>query len=272
MNSGTRVRFEKPPVVEVACSVLFTTKKPIRGTQIALYGQGIKNDFPQIEEAPPLVPVIEVQEPGAGAVELGYGFGPLPPLRRTWFISADGRSLIQLQEDRFIFNWKKATEDDKYPSYDEVIEKFNIYLTGFLDFLNSEDLGPPSYRQFELIYVNQIPLGKAETLEIAEGRVLVDHLRDNSRDRFLPDPVAVNWATIYALPNSEGRLYVAAQSARAPDGRRILRLDITARGMPAEANDTSRRAWFDRAHTWITHGFADLTIKELQDRVWKRTE
>lgn len=226
---------------------------------------------PGSRKPPPLVPVIEVQETGAGTVELGFGLGPLPPLRRTWFISGDGRNLIQVQEDRFIFNWKKASEDDKYPSYDEVIEKFNTHLSWFAEFLNSEDVGPLSYRQFELIYVNQIPLGKQDEIEVAEGRVLVDYIRDTTRARFLAEPVAVNWASIYALPNQEGRLYVAAQSARAPDGRRILRLDITARGMPGSADDKSRRAWFDQAHTWITHGFADLTVKELQDRIWKRT-
>jgi uncharacterized protein (TIGR04255 family) len=204
-------------------------------------------------------------------VELGFGFGPLPPLRRTWFINEDGRNLIQVQQDRFIFNWKKAADDDKYPSYDDVIDRFNRHLAGFVEFLNNEGIGTPTYRQFELIYVNHIPLGKAEEFEIAEGRVLVDHMRDTSRERFLEDPEAVNWVSIYSLPNQEGRLYVAAQSARSPDGRRILRLDMTARGIPRELSDTGRQAWFNQAHVWITHGFADLTTKDLQERVWKRT-
>ncbi len=269
MNSSTRVKFDRPPVVEVACSALFSTAKPLRGIHIGLYAQRIQSDFPQIEEVPPLVPVVEFQEPGTGGAQLTYAVGPLPPLRRTWFITDDGRNLIQVQEDRFIFNWKKAADDDRYPSYDEVIERFDRHLAGFIEFVTEQDLGPLSYRQFGLIYVNQIPLGPPE-VEISESRLLVDHVRDTTRPRFLGEPVGVNWVSIYELPNHEGRLYMTAQSARAPDGRRILRLDLTARGVPADTVDRGR-AWFDQAHTWITRGFADLTAEDIQQRVWRRT-
>jgi uncharacterized protein (TIGR04255 family) len=115
MSGIARVKFDRPPVVEVACGVLFATAKPLRGAQLGLYWQRIRETFPRIEEAPPLAPVIEAQGSGPSAVELGYLFGPLPPLRRTWFISQDGRNLVQVQEDRFVFNWKKAAEDDEYP-------------------------------------------------------------------------------------------------------------------------------------------------------------
>ena len=272
MTSSKRVSFERPPVVEVACSILFATTQPLRGAHIGLYRQKISDAFPRFEEAPPLPPVIEAQEPGTGAVRLayGFGFGLVPPLRRSWFISEDGRNLIQLQEDRFVFNWKKAGDDDTYPRYDTVIEQFNRYLSGFVEFLVEQGLGSPVYRQFELIYVNQIPLGAAE-IEVSESRVLVDHVRDASRSRFLAEPEGVNWVSSYSLPNNEGRLYAAAQSARAPDGRRILRLDMTARGIPSGATEAGRPAWFDQAHNWITRGFADLTAKDVQEKVWRRT-
>jgi len=270
MNSSTRVKFDRPPVVEVACSVSFSAAKPLRGIHLGLYRERIRSDFPQIEEVPPLALVVELQEPGMGGVGLGYAVGPLPPLRRTLFVSEDGRNLIQVQEDRFIFNWKKAADDDQYPSYDEVIERFNCHLAGFLEFAVEQSIGPLVYRQFELIYVNQIPLGEAE-VEVTESRLLVDHVRDTARPRFLGEPVGVNWVSIYELPNHEGRLYMTAQSARAPDGRRILRLDMTARGISANPADAGRRAWFDQAHTWITKGFADLTAEDIQQRVWRRT-
>lgn len=53
----------------------------------------------------------------------------------------NGRNLIQVQDDRFLFNWKKAAEDDRYPSYEQVIERFSHYLAGFLECLKSEDIG-----------------------------------------------------------------------------------------------------------------------------------
>jgi uncharacterized protein (TIGR04255 family) len=270
MSSSARVKFDRPPVVEVACSVLFATAKPLLSIHIGRYAQHILKDFPRIEEVPPLVPVVEIQEPGTGGAHVQYAVGVLPPLRRTWFISDDGRNLIQIQEDRFIFNWKKAGDEDKYPSYDDVIERFDRHLVGFIEFATNEGVGPLGYRQFELIYVNQIPL-EAPEIEISESRLLVDHIRDTSRPRFLSEPVGVNWVSIYELPDRDGRLYMTAQSARSPDGRRILRLDMTARGMPADADERGRREWFDLAHTWITHGFADLTAEDIQRQVWRRT-
>jgi len=270
MNSTVRVKFDNPPVVEVACSVLFSAVKPLRGIHIGLYAERIRGDFPRIEEVPPLVAMIEPQESGTTGVEIAYAVGPLPPLRRTWLISEDGRNLIQVQEDRFIFNWKKAAADDKYPSYDEVIERFDTQFSRFHAFFADRDIGPLVYRQLELTYVNHIPLGLAE-IGVSESRILVDHVRDTARRRFLGEPIGVNWVSIYELSNRQGRLYMTAQSARAPNGRRILSLDMTARGIPADTSKASRRAWFDLAHTWITQGFADVTVDDIQKQVWRRT-
>jgi uncharacterized protein (TIGR04255 family) len=268
MSGSARVRFERPPVVEVVCGVLFDTRQPFRGTHIGLYTQLIRKDFPRIDEAPPVPPVIEAR--GTPSEMAQFGFGLLPPLRRTWCVSEDGRSLIQVQEDRFIFNWKKAAADDTYPTFDQVSAGFEQHLSQFRKFLADEGVGTPIYRQFELIYVNHIQLGSAAGFEVSQNRLLVDHVRDSSRARFLPDPETVNWTTIYALPNGEGRLYAAAQTARSPEGERILRLDMTARGMPSDGSEEARRKWFDQAHVWITHGFADATAADVQKHVWGR--
>jgi uncharacterized protein (TIGR04255 family) len=269
MPTSTPVKFDRPPVVEVACGILFGTTVPLRAAHIGLYWQRIRNEFPRIEEAPPLSPVIET-EAGVG-IDFGPRvFGPLPPLRRTWLVSDDGRNLIQVQDDRFLFNWKKAAEDDRYPSYEQVIERFNRHLAGFLEFLKSEDIGAPVYRQFELTYFNHIALGPTAGIDVNENRLLVDHVRDTARERFLPEPEAVNWVSLYSWPNKPGRLYAAAQSGVSPDGRRILKLDMTARGIPADPSEESRQAWFDQAHIWITHGFADLSDKVIQELVWRR--
>jgi uncharacterized protein (TIGR04255 family) len=209
---------------------------------------------------------------GSSVVDFSIGFGLMPSLRRTWLLSEDGRSLLQIQEDRFLFNWKKASADDKYPSYDEVVAAFEGRLGEFENFLILDGVGQPIYRQFELTYVNHILIGSNDAgLEVDENRLLVDHFRDAHERRFLPTPEGINWTTVYALPNQEGRLYVTAQSTSAPDGRRILRLDMTARGMTEEVSAAARRTWFDQAHVWITHGFVDVTAPEIQQTIWERT-
>ncbi len=265
------VKFRTPPVVEVACGVLFGSKSEFRGAHIGLFWDKIRKFFPSIQEGPPLLPFVESHGLGIPSFDLSYNLSPLPPLRRTWFASADGRDLIQIQQDRFLFNWKKSAHDDVYTSYNDVMAKFNSHLNGFLVFLAEEKIPAPVYRQFELTYFNQIPIGETRDGDfVSETDLLVDHKRDRRAGRFLPNPEMVNWTTVYALPDQTGRLYATAQSAFSPDGRRIVQLEMTARGSPKEPCEANRQGWFDIAHEWITRGFADLTDEKIQKSVWGR--
>jgi uncharacterized protein (TIGR04255 family) len=262
----TPVKFSKPPVVEVACGVHFVTPTPIKTVHIGLFHRLVVDDFPSFEDAAPIQSLIELPlgQPQAQEFEVL----PIPPLRRCWLLSADGKSLLQLQGDRIIFNWKKIETEDQYPSYESVIQKFEAYFSKFLKFLDEEGIGVPAYKQFELIYVNHIH--KSNGLSDGTGRVLKDHLRDGA-DRFLPEPESISWISSYALPDGYGRLHISAQSAIRSDNEPLLRLDLTARGIPPDPSEGSRKHWFDVAHKWITFGFADATLPTIHSEKWGRT-
>ncbi len=190
---------------------------------------------------------------------------------RTWLITEDGRHLIQIQNDRFLYNWKRAADEDSYPSYDFVIAEFEKHLAAFHAFLESEKIGKLEYRQFELTYVNIIAPETGLSL-VGEGGLLVDYIRDKSRERFLPEPEMFKWNASYPMPNEYGRLHVTANPAyRRTDQSRVVRLELTSRGIPS-SGDTSdnMRAWFDVAHEMITKGFADLTSPLVQKETWGR--
>jgi len=229
----------------------------------------VRSEFPRIQDAGPLANIVE----GAGPVaEIGFQFTNLPPLRRSWLLSEDGRNLIQLQEDRFLFNWKRSEAQDPYPNYSVVYAQFERHLARFLNFCEEMGVGPITMRQFELVYVNHI--SNANGLEEAGVTgPLVDHVRDMSTDRFLPEPEGFNWTTVYQLPESLGRLHIAAQTAvNIPNQEKLVRLDITARGIGKDQSVDGRREWFKVAHEWITHGFADITSPSLHGaNVWGRT-
>jgi uncharacterized protein (TIGR04255 family) len=265
------VKFGKPPVVEVACGILFASQPAFHGAHIGLFWEGLRKQFPSIQEAPPLPPIVEIQGAGIASFDLSYNLTPLPPLRRTWLASEDGRSLIQIQQDRFIFNWKKSAQEDSYPSYEDVVGKFNTHLTSFLNFLTAEKIPFPKYRQFELTYFNHIPVGNSATFgNLSESNILVDHRRSAAPNRFLPEPEVVNWTTVFSFPDQTGRLYATAQSGTSPTGERILQLEMAARGSPLHPSEENRQAWFNLAHEWITRGFADLTDEKIQEEVWDR--
>ena len=79
-----------------------------------------------------------------------------PPLRRTWMISENGCNLIQVQQDRFLFNWKRTLDQNVYPSYEKVIGDFETYFESFMKFLDDVNVSRPVLRQFDLTYVNFI--------------------------------------------------------------------------------------------------------------------
>lgn len=259
-----KVRFERPPVVEVVCGVQFGTLASLRAAHVGVFWEKIRTEFPAVDEAPPLSPVIETQ--GLQSLEIAVGL--IPPLPRTWFLTEDGHRLIQLQRDRFVYNWRRSSPDDgDYPSYDNVIVDFERVWHTFENFVTEENLGELVARQLELAYVNIIPFSQIPDSD----PVFLDHARNSSPERFLPAPESFEWRTSYPLPNDSGRLHVLISSAReVASGAPVRRLEMTARGVNDAAPTGDMRSWFDLAHEWIVRGFTDVTTTRMQTEVWRR--
>lgn len=149
---------------------------------------------------------------------------------------------------------------------------FQKHFATFRSFIDQEILGKLEFRQFELTYVNHIPIASAAPVIGANATdVLVDHVRDESRARFLPEAHRYQWQTQYQLPDDAGTLFITAQSAHLRDDREpIIRLDVSVRGMPEDASDEGMNRWFDLAHEWIVQGFIHVTANAMQEQVWRR--
>lgn len=265
------VKYSNPPVVEVVCGVMFA-QGAIQAAHIGSYWNSIREDFPKVEEAAPLSPILEDQ----ATTGLVFEWSTLPPPRRVWLFNADGSHLIQIQSDRFLFNWKHTLGASGYPSYQVVVAEFEKHLHSFVAFMRDKCGVDLSYRQFEMTYVNHIMKdnGLPSTRELS---VLVDHVCRESSERFLPEAENFNLSKSFLLPEGAGRLHIVAQTTGSnASNDRLLRLDLVARGIPADVGegeiaDKARKQWFDLAHEWITQGFADITCLDVQKNIWKRT-
>lgn len=252
------VKFQNPPVMEVACAVTFRLDRPLKSGHVGLYWSKVQDEFPRCEDASPIPAMFEAT---SNAPAVTYQVLEMPELRRTWLLNSAGTHLLQLQEDRFIFNWKRTDLDTSYPSYDTVIADFWKQWHQYRHFLIEQGLGSPVVVQLELTYFNVL---------IGPVHFLRDHRREVAEGRFLPTPEAMNYRLQFVLPDNCGRLHVNAASARQiQTGETALRLDLTARGLPKDASGPSCKDWFDLAHVWITHGFADLTTSEAH-QLWER--
>jgi uncharacterized protein (TIGR04255 family) len=230
---------------------------------LGAFWQTIREYFPIVEDIGPLPPPTDSADDS-----FKYEISDLPPMRRAWMVSSDSQYLIQVQEDRFIFNWKFVNEDVKYPGYYIVVGKFECWLEKFMKFLKDEGVGPVKFIDFELTYVNHIIVDEA--LSFKYYNALVDHKHNDRGRRYLPDPLSIHWRTRYALPGSVGRLDVTAFSGvHRTTKRKFLRLDMSAAGSPTGDPNEMMRSWFDLAHEWIVNGFCDVTDPELQQQ-WGR--
>ena len=137
------VYFKSPPINEVVIATYFKPAVELRSEHIGLFWAQIKSEFPLVRQQPPV------------GTEIPMG-GDVFPMPRYWFTADDGISLIQIQKNAFMFNWRRR--EDEYPRYHKIKPCFDKYYSLFSEFISAE---VPSSEQAidmcELTYVNAIP-------------------------------------------------------------------------------------------------------------------
>lgn len=260
--------FEEPPVIEVVCGILFKPITSFITPHIGLLWGKYRPEYPNCREVAPLNPVLErPDDVGQVSIEIATA----PPLPRTWFIEKKGNSIIQIQRDRFLHNWRKMSSNDEYPRYQNVKQRFFSGLTDFEDFLTENSLGVIEPLQYEMTYINHIPQDIAWSDSGSIGKIFPDFAFRAQSSRFLPAPSGMNWQTSFLLPQNVGRLHVKVRNAKLRDtGKPLLIFELTVRGIGEDKSRDAMKSWFNTARKWIVCGFADLTGEEIQRVVWKR--
>ena len=260
--------FKDAPVIETVLSIQF---KPIPGFTIphfGLYWKGIRDEFKDCEIKNPIVHMIEDFQRGptqrSSVIDL-----ELSPERaiRYWFMEPTRNTFIQVQQDRFIFNWQRIEKEDVYPRYKKTREKFLEEWKKFCAFLASENLPTPEVDQCEVTYVNHLEY-TAGWDSYGELNKIVSYWSGKASGDFLPPPEKVNINIRYAIPNDQGRLYVSLQPViRTRDAIEVLQLNLTARGAPVSSKTEDVFNWLDLGRKWIVQGFTDFTTDEMH-REW----
>ena len=275
-GSGRLPKFSTPPVVEVALSVQF--ESPVLAAPLLWrrWSQ-VDDQFPHVQEVPPVIPVIETfdQPPRTGGphVELRVSSAPLPI--RLWMMTSSKTELVQLQPDRFGYNWRKLSPKDQYPSYAVIRGKFSTQWTDFERFIAENKLERLAPVQCEVTYVNHIR-SQGIWADHSEIQKVIPSLTPQLTEGFLPSPEAVRYAPSYLIPGADGtpfgRLHVAVNSVYLPEETEpIIYMQLTARAAPNEENLKGILQTLDVGHEWIVRGFATLTSSEMHD-AWRRTQ
>lgn len=272
MNESQRPlpEFDSPPVIEVLLGVQFSPLASLSVAHLGLYWAALRQEYPNVEAKPALAPTTEEfgGQPGMN-LQIGFRLSEAPDVR-CWLIDASGTQLIQVQNDRFLRNWRKAKGSPEYPHYVNLKPLFSSEWERFCAFLQRERLGSPEVNQCEVTYVNHVEPG-AELASYGEAHNVAALLSSPPPEGFLPSPEMVRLNTTYVIPEKMGRLHVDLQPViSTPAGKIVLQLTLTARGRPASSGVSDILEWFDLGHEWIVRGFAELTTAGMH-RVWGRT-
>jgi len=244
----SEIRFSNPPLNEVVLGVFFNAPE-FSSVHYGLYWKEILERFPKLP----------VDRPVSGGEVLGLSFSPLPPLRRVWFESEDKKELVQLQSDRFYYNWRKQDGED-YPQFNRIYPRFQHEWSAFQDWWvkDSKELLPI---QYEITYINQID--KAFGWSGPADHQKIFTFAGEAWGDFLKPPESHIFAMQFLLPDNLGSLSVNGnQGISSLNNEPVMVLELTVRSL--DATTISLDNWFDLAHTCIIDSFLSLTKKTIQ--------
>jgi uncharacterized protein (TIGR04255 family) len=261
--------FENPPVVETVLSVQFEPIKGLHAAHLGLLWEDFRSAFPRSDERAPLDQIIE-QFPETPRLRVGFQLQASEniPIPRLCFINEQGNQMIQLQNDRFIKNWRKEGEGEEYPHYDETIKPmFDLDFEVFTKFVIKNRLEPPAINQCEVTYVNHIVSGEGW-----ESFRDFDKIFDFWSAPRVDVPGSAEDLRVHArfvIPGDNrepiGRLHVDIQPAvRISDNKPMYVFHLTARGHVAGGYE-----FFDIGRRWIVKSFASLTTTRMH-QIWRK--
>ena len=275
MNQVQRLpSFEYPPVIEVVASVQFDPLPKLGVVHLGLLWQRFRKVFPKVEQKPPIAPVVERLGVRAPLNQIQFQVTQELGVPRLWFVNEAGDELLQVQQDRFIRNWRAVPEvGGPYPRYDKYIKpKFLDDYRAFQQFLREEVEGEIEPNQCELTYINHIRpnahwASHKDIASVFRGwSPAYSELLDNQLE-------AVNLRVVHVLNDAAGsfigRLHVTLQSAfkarplHAESDEPIFALTITARGRPTAKGDEGVSGFMDTAHRAIVTSFEKMTTTDM---------
>lgn len=247
--------FRNPPVIEVSFGIQFARIERWQTRHFGEFWSRVKDEFKFSADAPPL------EFPTAPTVELLL----LPPLRRVLFASEDQTSLLQVQDNRFHFNWRKIRPENSYPRFASLFPQFKKWFSLYGGFLKEKELGEAKPLRFELTYINHIDVsGNFST--VLEQTVKLFNWSAVS-PRYLDAPTTATAAWQFNMPDGLGTMNANLTHVKTEQSKELLVLALSCVG---EQVDLSRLdTWFKTARESIVFGFTDLTT-DAAHKIWER--
>lgn len=256
--------FRSPPVVEVVLGVQFDALQDFSTAHSGWFWRTrLDQRWRSAKDAPRLDDQFERFDEGMFLREPPFRVRPPGTPERTQLFHEDEQRMIQIQDTRFVYNWRKR--EMAYPTYERLVPEFLDCYSRFSDFVREAGLGALSLNQWEVVYVNHIPMGSLWHEPSEWPRVLPGLQIPSAAvpgQRF--DSFGGEWH--YVLGDNEGRLRVSIRHGRAFSGSVLLVVTLTARG---PLKQQSPEVGFAVGHKAIVQTFLSMT-SQAAHAAWER--
>ncbi|MCW9023636.1 MAG: TIGR04255 family protein [Gammaproteobacteria bacterium] len=263
-------KFDLPPVIETVLSAQFSPLPNFSNAHAGWFWKSYLNEvWDHAVAAPRLDDHFEKFSEESMWIPEGGRFmlQTQPAVDRLQIIRSDNLRMIQCQNTRFVYNWRKL-EDGDYPSYEKLLPEFKENFDKYQKFVSDSKNPEIKLNQWEVTYVNHIPKGElwdqaTDWQKILPGfGVIAPSVEGQTLDNFRGV-----WS--FALDGNKGRIHIDLRHVRVGGGSgpEALLLQLTARG--AVNKDVDLYSGFDIGHEAIVRTFADMTSKECHTK-WKR--
>lgn len=253
------ITFDRPPLAEVSFGLHFAPLHNFRTSHFGAFWAKLKPDFTETADKP------IVAEAPTNLTIAGEWF----PLPRVWFVHKDKEQLLQLQTDRFYFNWRKGSEGSLYPRFDSLHPAFHAYLAKLSAFLQEESLGGLDIVGCELVYTNHIYQGEGWSDLTGAGAVFPNIFCPQFPKR-LGTPRGIAWQGRFAVAEIRLRADIKHASTNTEPKRELFVFELRAESRRKFTTIETVSEAFVAANDVIVNAFVDLTSSELQKEQWKR--
>jgi uncharacterized protein (TIGR04255 family) len=255
------LKFKSPPISELVIGVYFDRDIPsLQPELVGVFWNRHRLQFPRITQQPPLSRPFSYFSIG------GSTFGEITSMPRYWLESIDEATLIQIQANAFLVNWRKR--NDEYPHFENVKSIFDTLLGTFNEFIKEYlDQPPPRIQLAELTYVNSIEpcaywSSLADTPKILPRFTLPvptkNELAPAEFQQMTVDKIATDMTLVTNI-----------RSGRVANDLTKPALVFELRAIGLIPDNEWEADWFRRAHELTGKRFTEMTSADIQTIYWQ---
>lgn len=244
------ITFDAPPLDEVAVGVSFLRRPDFLLPYYGDFWARIKESFPEVKHADP-----------SWGPDDEEGDDPFI-LPRVWFLSPDSALVIQVQQNRFHFNWRRVEgQGNEYIRFERVEPEFLRLWKLFNEYVEEKTGQALQPTAFELTYVNYIASeGVVDTFELAQKAFKGIAFPPAPKLSGQPRAFAQHYNTL--LKDEAGMLTVQLVSAKhRATGEAAVKFELAVRGKHTSEMPFEKGISF--AHDVIVGAFEELTTSEM---------